>query len=149
MVPTIFGEAKLMVNNKEIVGHHLNPPFAELIEVQQRQNSTPGGKKSYQRVVGRLDASWQATFAQLEADMKQGTLIAEDALDFDDLSAADLLDLSLLGGQSWYKAVMVETQGLEPWTPCLQSRCSSQLSYVPLTSWWAMRDLNLRPRHYQ
>gem|GEM_PF-2688601 len=26
---------------------------------------------------------------------------------------------------------MVETQGLEPWTPCLQSRCSSQLSYVP------------------
>ena len=27
---------------------------------------------------------------------------------------------------------MVETQGLEPWTPCLQSRCSSQLSYVPL-----------------
>ena len=27
---------------------------------------------------------------------------------------------------------MVETQGLEPWTPCLQSRCSSQLSYVPI-----------------
>jgi hypothetical protein len=27
---------------------------------------------------------------------------------------------------------VVETQGLEPWTPCLQSRCSSQLSYVPL-----------------
>src|SRR5664279_1216681 len=26
---------------------------------------------------------------------------------------------------------LVETQGLEPWTPCLQSRCSSQLSYVP------------------
>ena len=29
---------------------------------------------------------------------------------------------------------MVETQGLEPWTPCLQSRCSSQLSYVPAYS---------------
>ena len=27
---------------------------------------------------------------------------------------------------------MVETMGLEPTTPCLQSRCSSQLSYVPL-----------------
>ena len=25
----------------------------------------------------------------------------------------------------------VETTGLEPATPCLQSRCSSQLSYVP------------------
>jgi hypothetical protein len=27
---------------------------------------------------------------------------------------------------------IVETMGLEPTTPCLQSRCSSQLSYVPL-----------------
>jgi hypothetical protein len=27
--------------------------------------------------------------------------------------------------------VRVETMGLEPTTPCLQSRCSSQLSYVP------------------
>ncbi len=26
---------------------------------------------------------------------------------------------------------LVETMGLEPTTPCLQSRCSSQLSYVP------------------
>jgi hypothetical protein len=25
----------------------------------------------------------------------------------------------------------VETMGLEPTTPCMQSRCSSQLSYVP------------------
>ena len=25
----------------------------------------------------------------------------------------------------------VETMGIEPTTPCLQSRCSSQLSYVP------------------
>ena len=28
-------------------------------------------------------------------------------------------------------AHVVETMGLEPTTPCLQSRCSSQLSYVP------------------
>ncbi len=28
-------------------------------------------------------------------------------------------------------AEVVETMGLEPTTPCLQSRCSSQLSYVP------------------
>ena len=26
---------------------------------------------------------------------------------------------------------VVETSGLEPPTPCVQSRCSSQLSYVP------------------
>ena len=34
---------------------------------------------------------------------------------------------------------MVETMGLEPTTPCLQSRCSSQLSYVPgvlARYWW-------------
>src|SRR5579875_3211720 len=29
------------------------------------------------------------------------------------------------------KSEVVETMGLEPTTPCLQSRCSSQLSYVP------------------
>ena len=39
---------------------------------------------------------------------------------------------------------MVEMMGLEPTTPCLQSRCSSQLSYIPLgrsetvdgCAWW-------------
>src|SRR5207247_2264313 len=31
-------------------------------------------------------------------------------------------------------AAKVETMGLEPTTPCLQSRCSSQLSYVPVCS---------------
>ncbi len=33
---------------------------------------------------------------------------------------------------------LVETMGLEPTTPCLQSRCSSQLSYVPRAdnSYW-------------
>jgi hypothetical protein len=34
---------------------------------------------------------------------------------------------------------MVETMGLEPTTPCLQSRCSSQLSYVP----WAASETTL------
>lgn len=29
---------------------------------------------------------------------------------------------------------LVETMGLEPTTPSLQRRCSSQLSYVPRTS---------------
>jgi len=28
----------------------------------------------------------------------------------------------------------VEMMGLEPTTPCLQSRCSSRLSYIPETS---------------
>ncbi len=27
--------------------------------------------------------------------------------------------------------ILVETMGLEPTTSCLQSKCSSQLSYVP------------------
>ena len=40
--------------------------------------------------------------------------------------------------------------GLEPVTPCLQSRCSSQLSYIPVTenrpvSTPAPLPLNLRP----
>ena len=30
------------------------------------------------------------------------------------------------------RTFLVETMGLEPTTPCLQSRCSSQLSYVPV-----------------
>ena len=29
---------------------------------------------------------------------------------------------------------MVELMGIEPTTPCLQSRCSSQLSYSPVSS---------------
>ncbi len=32
---------------------------------------------------------------------------------------------------AWPGTCLVETMGLEPTTPCLQSRCSSQLSYVP------------------
>ncbi len=32
----------------------------------------------------------------------------------------------------WSKSIMVEMTGLEPVTPCLQSRCSSQLSYIPV-----------------
>lgn len=28
----------------------------------------------------------------------------------------------------------MEIQGLKPWTPCLQSRCSNQLSYIPVSS---------------
>ena len=34
---------------------------------------------------------------------------------------------------------LVETMGLEPTTPCLQSRCSSHLSYVP---WPGVLSLN-------
>ena len=30
------------------------------------------------------------------------------------------------------KRLLVEIVGVEPTTPCLQSRCSSQLSYTPL-----------------
>ena len=56
--------------------------------------------------------------------------------------------------------IMVEPKGLEPSTSCLQSRCSSQLSYDPLVNspscsgltnqhWWAYLDLNQGPRPYQ
>ena len=36
-------------------------------------------------------------------------------------------------------SLLVETMGLEPTTPCLQSRCSSQLSYVP-AGWQGYAD---------
>ena len=31
------------------------------------------------------------------------------------------------------RLVLVEIVGVEPTTPCLQSRCSSQLSYTPVS----------------
>ena len=45
---------------------------------------------------------------------------------------------------------MVETMGIEPTTPCLQSRCSSQLSYVPVLGIPRMEpdhDTGLDARH--
>jgi hypothetical protein len=36
-----------------------------------------------------------------------------------------------MGTKSLTWTYMVEMMGLEPTTPCLQSRCSSQLSYIP------------------
>ena len=41
--------------------------------------------------------------------------------------------LALEGPRGWWNMVfhLVEQRGLEPRTPCLQSRCSSQLSYCP------------------
>jgi site-specific DNA recombinase len=124
----IFG--KLKIDNRSIVDHELQQPFTELLDVQQRRSTPDAAAKSYQRLAGRLDPTWQATFDDLAADMNKGTLRTEGAFDWNDLTSADLLELAL-GGQSSRKAAMVETQGLEPWTPCLQSRCSSQLSYVP------------------
>ena len=41
------------------------------------------------------------------------------------------LTLPAHGRESNSDLRQVETMGLEPTTPCLQSRCSSQLSYVP------------------
>ena len=48
------------------------------------------------------------------------------------------------------QATLVETMGLEPTTPCLQSRCSSQLSYVPVGATivggvWAAADPEALP----
>ena len=34
--------------------------------------------------------------------------------------------------QSFDQVFLVEIVGVEPTTPCLQSRCSSQLSYTPM-----------------
>jgi hypothetical protein len=36
-----------------------------------------------------------------------------------------------MGAKSLTWAYLVEMMGLEPTTPCMQSRCSSQLSYIP------------------
>ena len=41
-------------------------------------------------------------------------------------------DRSLLHPIMYTKWQLVERRGLEPRTPCLQSRCSSQLSYCPI-----------------
>ena len=53
-----------------------------------------------------------------------------------DMAGFDSLDHSQfwlieLGRGTRSTPLVVETMGLEPTTPCLQSRCSSQLSYVP------------------
>lgn len=40
------------------------------------------------------------------------------------------------------RSAMVELMGLEPTTPCLQSRCSRQLSYSP---WCLMAGSSVRP----
>jgi hypothetical protein len=50
---------------------------------------------------------------------------------------------------SRWRVFLVEMRGLEPRTPCLQSRCSSQLSYIPASgkfnyggaAWTRTRDL--------
>ena len=52
------------------------------------------------------------------------------------------------------KPDLVEVDGLEPTTPCLQSRCSpSELHPQGCNDWdqqwWAGQDLNLRPHAYQ
>ena len=62
---------------------------------------------------------------------------------------------------------IVEPRGLEPLTPCLQSRCATNCAKAPCGSrpqgqppqrqrhcgrgggWWAQEDLNLRPLRYQ
>ena len=53
---------------------------------------------------------------------------------------------------------MVEDDGIEPTTPCLQSRCSPSWANPPALyliarpvakDWWVWKDLNLRPPPYQ
>ena len=47
-----------------------------------------------------------------------------------------------MGTKSLTWTYMVEMMGLEPTTPCLQSRCSSQLSYIPGCQWnWRQNTL--------
>ena len=44
---------------------------------------------------------------------------------------------------------LVEPGGIEPPTPCLQSRCSPSWAMAPLQNWWVWEDLNCRPHPYQ
>ena len=43
---------------------------------------------------------------------------------------------------------LVEANGFEPMTSCLQSRCSPNWA-TPPKKWWAWVDLNYRPHAYQ
>jgi hypothetical protein len=43
----------------------------------------------------------------------------------------------------------METVGIEPTAPCLQSRCSTTELRPQKGLWWAKEDLNLRPHAYQ
>ncbi len=47
-----------------------------------------------------------------------------------------------MGCQEWrLRSQLVEMGRLELPTPCLQSRCSTQLSYIP--GWWSRRSVGL------
>lgn len=91
MTLTVFGQ--LAVDTRQIVDHQLNPPFADLLDAQQRL-TTSTKTQHYQRTTGQLDATEQVVLAELEADMQQGTNLAADAL-LDELLPVDLLELSL------------------------------------------------------
>jgi site-specific DNA recombinase len=129
MTLTVFD--KLKVDTKKIVDHELRPPFAELVEVQKRRDTPSKARKSYQRLVGRLDATWQTTLDQVGQEMTKGTLVTEDALNFDTVSTDDLLELALFEGLSSHKALMVELRGLEPLTPCMPCRCATSCATAP------------------
>jgi hypothetical protein len=117
MTLTVFD--KLHVDTRRIVDHELHPPFAELVAVQERTGSPAKARKSYQRLTGRLDATWRNSLDQLSQEMRKGTLLTEDALTFNSVSTDDLLELALFQGQSSHKAEMVELRGFEPLTPCM------------------------------
>jgi hypothetical protein len=52
-------------------------------------------------------------------------------------------------GQTNTHSHPMETVGIEPTAPCLQSRCSTTELRPQKGLWWAKEDLNLRPHAYQ
>ena len=82
------------------------------------------------KAYGRADAKTrrrfnQAVFAKLA--VRDGRIV--------ETSYQTPFDVLFADGEFEYGDLVetVETMGLEPTTPCLQSRCSSQLSYVPVS----------------
>ena len=49
----------------------------------------------------------------------------------------------------WYQLMVVGLPGLEPGTSSLALVNQIYLTKRMFSNWWAMRDSNLRPRHYQ
>ena len=79
---------------------------------------------------GKATARGKRTTAQAAEDSKSAAFLTEDGTATDRETLIGLLR-STLEVKGWSKTVMVELQGLEPWTSSMPWKRSSQLSYSP------------------
>ena len=131
VVRTLLNRAiftKFMIDGRKVVGHELREPFDALDETYQRQQ-----RRSYRRAVGRADGDESAVAAPLPHQRGQRRIARRPNLPKEAgarMTLTDLLDRALQARGS-SKPVMVELQGLEPWTSSMPWKRSSQLSYSP------------------